>query len=164
MQLFIQHIQNLQNRQVSNMIIDTIQNSRYNPRNPHSMSDQFGIILDVLCSENIVKLDHAGKTQIVAETIHRLPHKMYMETACIELSTLLKLIVRDVVFGDVMNESEEMREIMQLDTQSVTFSRYIDVAEQTRQMSILSRIFREKSIADDKTVERVVENSRPKYL
>jgi len=157
MQLFIQHIQNLQNRQVSNMIIDTIQNSRYNPRNPHSMADQFGIILDVLCSEDIVKLDDAEKNIIVAETIHRLPHKMYMETPYIELSTLFGLIVRDVVFGDVMNESEEMREIMQLNTQSVTFSRYIDVAELTRQMSILSRIFREKNIADDKTVERVIE-------
>jgi len=164
MQLFIEHIHNLKNRQVSNMIIDTIQNSAYNPRYLHSVCDQFGIILDVLCSEGIVKLDEAEKKQIVAETAERLPQKMYMETACIELSTLFDLIVRDVLFGDVMNESDEMREIMQINTPSVTFSRYIDVAELTRQMSILSRMFREKNIADDNTVERVIEKISTKIF
>jgi len=164
MQLFIQNIHNLQSRQVSNMIIDTIQNSKYNTRYSNAMSDSFGIILDVLCSEDVVKLDCAEKHQIVAETVHRLPQKMYMETACVELSTLFRLIIRDVLFGDVMNESEEMRGIMQLKTPSVTFSRYIDVAELTRQMSILSRIFREKKIADDKTVELVIEKISTKIF
>jgi len=164
MQLFINNIHKLKNRQVSNMIIDTIQNSSYNPRQPHSMYDQFGIILDILCSEGIVKLDEAEKKQIVAETADRLPQKMYMETACIELWTIFDLIVRDVLFGDVMNESDEMREIMQINTPSVTFSHYIDVAELTRQMSILSRIFREKKIADDKTVQQVIEKISTKIF
>ena len=164
MQLFINNIHNLKNRQVSNMIIDTIQNSSYNPRQPHSMYDQFGIILDILCSEGIVKLDEAEKKQIVAETADRLPQKMYMETACIELWTIFDLIVRDVLFGDVMNESDEMREIMQINTPSVTFSHYIDVAELTRQMSILTRIFREKNIAHDKTVQQVIEKISTKIF
>jgi len=164
MQLFINNIHKLKNRQVSNMIIDTIQNSSYNPRQPHSMYDQFGIILDILCSEGIVKLDEAEKKQIVAETADRLPQKMYMETACIELWTIFDLIVRDVLFGDVMNESDEMREIMQINTPSVTFSHYIDVAELTRQMSILTRIFREKNIAHDKTVQQVIEKISTKIF
>ena len=164
MQLFIEHMPNLRNPQVSNMIIDTIQNSTYNRRRPRSMCDQFAIILDVLCSEHIVKLDDAEKNQIVAETVDRLPHKMYMETACYQLSTLFGVIVRDVLFGDVMNESDEMRKIMQQSAPSCTFSRYIDVAELTRQISILGRIFLEKNIACDRTVERVIEKLSTKIF
>jgi len=164
MQLFIENIRHLENRQVSNMIIDIIQNFKYHPQSPHFMFEHFGIILDILCSDKIVKFDRAKKTQIVNETVHRLPQKMYMETQSVDLSTLLSRIVRDVLFGDVMNKNEDMREIMQIDTPLVTFSRYIDVAELHRQMIIMSRIFRKKDIANSNMITQVVEKLSTKFF
>jgi hypothetical protein len=146
------------------MIIDIIQNFKYHPQSPHFMFEHFGIILDILFSEKIVKFDRAEKTQIVNETVHRLPQKMYMETESVDLSTLLSQIVRDVLFGDVMNENEDMHEIMQIDTPSVTFSSYIDVAELHRQMIIMSRLLREKDIANSNTIKQVVEKLSTKIF
>jgi len=87
-----------------------------------------------------------------------------METPCIELSTLFGLIVRDVLFGDVVNENEDMREIMLLKTPSVMFSRYIDVAKLHRQMGILSRILCAKHIANHTTIKLVIEKLSTKIF
>jgi len=164
MQLFTNKIHLLKNTQLSNIIIIIIQNSKVEQSNFLNSVNSFGLIIDLLCSEGIVKMNESEKKSICWETMQRLPLKMFMETDSVELESLLDMIVRDVLLGDVLNENVEIRTIMEKKISSVTFSRYIDVGELTRQISRLGNLFIEKNIVDKKTSDLVMNHISKKIF
>jgi len=164
MQLFTNKITNLKNKQLCNIIFVIMQNFRLEKISFLNCVDSFGLIIDILGSEGIVKMNNSEKKSICVETMQRLPQKMFMETNSVELEKLLDMIIRDVLMGDVLNENVEIRTIMQKPISSVTFSRYIDVGELNRQMSRLSNLFIEKKIVNKKTSDLVMNHISKKIF
>jgi len=134
MLFFVDKISRLQDKQVTNTIVDIIQAFQARMDNVKYSVTLFGLILDILCSEGIVSMDAMENVSICYETLQRLPTKMFMETDTIEISALLNAIVRDVVLGDMFHENNDMQQVLGAGNKSVTFSRHIDMGEFSRQM------------------------------
>jgi len=156
MLFFVDKISRLQDKQVTNTIVDIIQAFQTRKDNVKYSVTLFGLILDILCSEGIVSMDPMEKLSICYETLQRLPAKMYMQTDSVEISGLLNAIVRDVVLGDMFHENSDMQQVLGPGNKSVTFSRHIDMGEFSRQMCRLEHILISRQIVDSECAHSIV--------